>query len=489
MSKVILIHYNEIGLKGGNRRMFEQQLQNNIQKVLDDLFVDESRSGAQVKWQYGRLYVENFNMADWPKIKERLQKVFGIANFVLAEKVTFQCHPEEALGRRRIFGALAQIRAVLGKKFLSSPTPALPLKKGEGTSRSFRITARRAQKDFPLTSQEINEKLGAFVIEKTGAEVDLKNPDITFYVEIVNKNSFIYVDLRILSSVVIPTKVGIHGVRASKLEGNKRRMDSGTVAGMTEVYPVDDVAGIIQGAGGLPVGVSGKAVCLLSGGIDSPVAAWSAMKRGLEVYFVHFHSAPQTDMASQDKVKRIVKILNQWQALFCHSRAGRTRNPWIPGPACASSLRSSYGKARQARNDNLYENDNLIMISFLEFQKKVLTKTPAKYRVILYRREMMRQAEKIAMQIGAKAILTGEALGQVASQTIENLAVIEQATNLPVLRPLICFDKQEIIKLAQKIGTYEISTEPYQDCCSLFVPEHPATKANLADILKVEKDL
>ena len=400
MFQVVLIHYNEIGLKGGNRRMFERQLQNNIQQKLDALFVDESFFKPEVKWQYGRLYIENFVLTDCPAIKDCLQKTFGIANFVLAEKTMVDF---DAI-KQKITGFLCHFEA-----------KPKNLKCGGGRSwQSFRVTSKRAQKDFPLTSQQINEQLGGFIQKETGARVDLKNPDIIFYVEIVNKSAFIYINL-------------------------DHRVESD-----------DDAVSIIQGAGGLPVGVSGKAVCLLSGGIDSPVAAWLAMKRGLQVCFIHFHSAPQTDTASQDKVKRIVGVLSRWQSPL---------------------------------------NDNLTMTPFLDFQKKVLTKTIAKYRVILYRREMMRQAEKLAREIGAKAIITGEALGQVASQTIENLAVIEQAVILPVLRPLICFDKQEIIALAQKISTYEISTEPHQDCCSLFVPEHPATKANLADILKIEKSL
>jgi len=434
MSQVILIHYNEVGLKGGNRRMFEQQLQNNIQKVLDDLFVAESHSRTRVKWQYGRLYVENFSESDWPKIKEHLQKIFGIANFVLAEKVT---------------ACFDKIKQAISDFLCHS-------------RQSFRVTCRRAQKDFPLSSQQINEQLGKFIQKKTQTRVDLKNPDIIFYVEIVNKSAFVYVG-----------------------------RDSSAA-------PQNDNDGIIQGAGGLPVGVSGKAVCLVSGGIDSPAAAWLAMKRGLEIYFVHFHSAPQTNTASQDKVERLVEILNQWQTSLS-LRGPRTPqlllkvrgagDVAIPNSEIIHALRLPRFAPHLRASEGLARNGNLTMIPFLEFQKKVLTKTPAKYRVILYRREMMRQAEKLAQQIGARAIITGEALGQVASQTIENLAVIEQAVNLPVLRPLICFDKQEIIKLAQKIGTYEISTEPHQDCCSLFVPEHPATKANLADILKVEKDL
>jgi len=200
--------------------------------------------------------------------------------------------------------------------------------------------------------------------------------------------------------------------------------------------------------GGLPVGVSGKAISLLSGGIDSPVASFLAMKRGLNLIFLHFHALPYTDKASVEKVKKIVEILKKFQSKL-----------------------------------------KLYLIPFAKIQKEILLKTPSSLRVIFYRRMMLRIAEKIAEKEKVKAIITGENLGQVASQTLENLKVIEKATKLLVLRPLIGEDKLEIIEKAKKIGTYDISILPHQDCCSRFVPEHPETKANLEIVEKAERKL
>jgi len=235
--------------------------------------------------------------------------------------------------------------------------------------------------------------------KKSKVRVDLKNPDITCFIELVEKYAFLYLEK-------------------------------------------------IKGWGGLPVGVSGKAISLLSGGIDSPVASFLAMKRGLNLIFLHFHALPYTNKASIDKVKKIVETLNKFQPKL-----------------------------------------KLYLVPFAEIQKEILLKTPSPLRVIFYRRMMFRIAEKIAEKEKIKAIITGENLGQVASQTLENLKVIEKATNLLVLRPLIGEDKLEIIEKAKEIGTYDISILPYQDCCSRFLPEHPQTKANLEVVEKAERKL
>ena len=257
---------------------------------------------------------------------------------------------------------------------------------------SFRIETQRGDKTFPLASPEINRQLGAAVKEKSGARVDLDHPQFTVTVEILPGDAFFGFDK-------------------------------------------------IPGAGGLPVGSSGRVVGLISGGIDSPVAAYRIMQRGCRLIFVHFHSAPYQDKTSQEKVRLLVKRLTRHQFL-----------------------------------------SRLYLVPFGEIQRQIVAGVARPLRVVLYRRMMLRIGEAIARKEKAKALVTGESLGQVASQTLDNMAVIQQAARLPILRPLVGMDKQEIIDQARRIGTFEISSIPDQDCCQLFVPAHPATKARLADV-------
>ncbi len=264
---------------------------------------------------------------------------------------------------------------------------------------TLKVETKRANKQFPLTSPEISAEVGAHLLKHTGARADMHHPDLMCWIEIVEKSAYIYTDK-------------------------------------------------IRGIGGLPVGVSGKVLVMLSGGIDSPVAAWRMMKRGAKAIFVHFHSYPYTDKASLEKAAELVGIL----AKSNH----RTQVYYVP---------------------------------FAEIQREIVTKTPAPFRVILYRRMMVRIAERIAEKEGAVALVTGESLGQVASQTLGNLKVIEDTANLPILRPLIGDDKEEIVNLAQRIGTFDVSTLPHQDCCSLFVPDHPATNATIEDVQSAENAL
>ncbi len=257
---------------------------------------------------------------------------------------------------------------------------------------SFRIDTQRGDKSFPLNSPEINRQLGAAVREKTHARVDLTNPEFTVFVEILPKDTY--------------------------FGFNK-----------------------LPGAGGLPVGASGRLLSLISGGFDSPVAAYRMMQRGCRVNFVHFHSAPYQDKTSQDKVRELVKLLTRHQF--------------------------------QSR---------LHMVPFGEIQRQIVAAVARPLRVVLYRRMMLRIAEHIARKEKARALVTGESLGQVASQTLENMTVIQQAVTLPILRPLVGMDKQEIVDQARRIGTFETSSIPDQDCCQLFVPKHPATKARFDEV-------
>jgi len=264
---------------------------------------------------------------------------------------------------------------------------------------SFKVETKRSQKHFPLTSPQINAEVGEHIRRHFPARVDLSQPELTLHIEIVDNYALMYTDR-------------------------------------------------LEGPGGLPVGTSERAVCLISGGIDSPVAAYKMMKRGVKLIFVHFHSAPFTSAASQRNVERLVELLNLHQ------------------------FRSK-----------------LYLVPFAEIQQHIVARAAPSYRVLLYRRAMIRLAEIIAAQNHACALVTGENVAQVASQTLVNLNVINQAATLPVLRPLAGDDKQEIIAMARRIGTFEISTEPFEDCCSLFVPLHPETKAKLPIVQEFEAKL
>lgn len=261
---------------------------------------------------------------------------------------------------------------------------------------SFRIDTQRGDKTFPFKSPEINRQLGGAVKEKSGARVDLDNAEFTVFVEILPKDAFF----------------GFNKLPA---------------------------------AGGLPVGASGRVMSLISGGFDSPVAAYRMMQRGCRVFFVHFHSAPYQDKTSQEKVRELVTKLTRHQF--------------------------------QSR---------LYMVPFGEIQRRIVAAVARPLRVVLYRRMMLRIGEALARKEKAKALVTGESLGQVASQTLENMAVIQQAAMLPILRPLVGMDKQEIIDQSHRIGTYDLSAVPDQDCCQLFVPKHPATKARFDEVAEAE---
>lgn len=264
---------------------------------------------------------------------------------------------------------------------------------------SFRIETQRGDKTFPLPSPEINRQLGAAVKQKSGARVDLSHPELTVSVEILPREAFFGFDR-------------------------------------------------IPGAGGLPVGASGRVVALISGGIDSPVAAYRMLQRGCRLIFVHFHSVPYLDKTSQEKVRQLVTRLTRHQF-----------------------------------------TSRLYLIPFGEIQRQIVAAVSRPLRVVLYRRMMMRLSEGVARREKAKALVTGESLGQVASQTLENLSVIEAAATIPILRPLVGMDKQEIIDQARRIGTFDVSAIPDQDCCQLFVPKHPATKATVHEAEDAESRL
>ena len=268
---------------------------------------------------------------------------------------------------------------------------------------SFQVRARRTHSSFAKTSSEINVEIGQRIVDATGGKVDLKNADATITVELFG------------SACIV----------------SRQRL---------------------QGPGGLPVGVSGKMLALLSGGIDSPVAAWRMARRGADVELVHFHGQPFTDPSSIRQATELAEVLARYQ------------------------LRAV-----------------LHLVPLADAQREIVTHAPANLRVVLYRRTMMRIATALADDIGAKALITGDSLGQVASQTIENIRTVDSALpqGVEVLRPLIGMDKQEIVNEAIEIGSYDISTRQYQDCCVLFEPRSPATRSNpgIAEAGEAELDM
>jgi thiamine biosynthesis protein ThiI len=264
---------------------------------------------------------------------------------------------------------------------------------------TFAVAARRATKELPFSSRDVNVEVGARIQAATGASVDLSAPDITVHCEVVGGRALVY----------------------------------------TDRHP---------GPGGLPVGVSGKVAVLLSGGIDSPVAALRMLKRGARVVACHFHSEPFTDASSSRKARELCRVIAKWQG-----------------------------------------DTTLFLVPLGDAQQAVVASAPPDLRVILYRRLMVRIAGELARREGAKALVSGDSLGQVASQTLENMLCVDDAAPMPVMRPLVGWDKQEIIAEAQAFGTYATSILPFEDCCSLFVPRSPATKATVDECRTAEEGL
>ena len=364
--KSVIVHYQEIALKGRNRPWFVARLVRNLRQATSDLDVKAVRA------LMGRLEIVLGPEADWSEIRGRLECVFGVANFAKAGRAPLD-----------VDAIAAEILNDLGDQH----------------PQTFRVSARRADKRFPLTSPQIEREVGGRIKEARNWTVNLAAPELTIHVEALTDEAFYF--------------FGKHG-----------------------------------GAGGLPVGASGRVVCLLSGGIDSPVAAWRMMRRGCRVVFLHFHSYPVLSRASQEKVRELATLLTRYQ----------------------------------------YDS-RLLLVPFADIQQQVILTVPPPLRVVIYRRLMMRIAEEVARRLRALALVTGEVVGQVASQTLENLNRINEVVSLPVLRPLIGMDKDEITAQAQRLGTYPVSIIPDQDCCTLFTPRHPATKARPADVARAESSL
>ena len=362
----IVLHYKELALKGKNRPWFIQLLVRNLKTALAGLHI------ASVRSSMGRIELELRPDAPWDEVRERLGRIFGIANFSYANH-----GPHD-------FKALAA-------KILEEM--------GDITPASFRVSATRADKRLPFTSPQVEREIGGMIWEAKHWKVDLSHPALTIHIEMLPTEAFYFL-------------------------------------------------GKEPGAGGMPTGSGGRVACLLSGGIDSPVAAYRMMRRGCRVQLIHFHSYPILSRASQEKVREIAALLTKHQ------------------------LRS-----------------RLMLVPFGELQQQVVLAVPPELRVVIYRRLMLRIAEQLARKGRAQALVTGEVVGQVASQTLENMTAIAEATSYEILRPLVGMDKDEITAEAKRIGTYSISIIPDQDCCTLFTPKHPATRARLAAVEQAEQVL
>ncbi|HLG55539.1 MAG TPA: tRNA uracil 4-sulfurtransferase ThiI [Vicinamibacterales bacterium] len=375
----IVVHYQELALKGKNRPWFLGRLVRNLRRALSDLDVRTVRS------LMGRIEIVLGPGASRDEVGERIRHTFGIANFSYAGRIAL-----EYSSRAGDADATSDCDRI---------ATAILADIADRTCTSFRVSVRRADKRFPMTSPQAEREVGGRIKEARGWTVNLDEPDLVIHVELLTDQAFYFF-------------------------GKER------------------------GAGGLPTGTAGRVACLLSGGIDSPVAAHRMMKRGCTVTFVHFHSYPILSRASQEKARELVTLLTGWQ-----------------------------------------HRSRLYLVAFGEIQQQVVLAVPGPMRVVVYRRLMMRIAESIARARGAQALVTGDAVGQVASQTLENLAVVGHVATLPIFRPLIGMDKDEITAEAIKIGSYPISIIPDQDCCTLFTPRNPMTRARLEEIEMAERAL
>lgn len=364
---IILLKYGEISLKGLNRPVFEKQLISNVAKALAPI------GRFSVRKSQSTIYVEPADeAADTELAAERLSKVFGIVNICPAVKCEKTLESIEK----------TTIECLSGMNL---------------AGKTFKVEAKREDKQFPMNSPQICRHMGGVILKNTsGLRVDVHNPDILVQIEI-RKEAYVFTQK-------------------------------------------------LSGAGGMPIGTAGRATLLLSGGIDSPVAGWMIAKRGVKLEAVHFHSHPYTSDRAKEKVIDLAKLMSVYT-----------------------------GEIR------------LHVVPFTEIQLDIIEKCPKNYLTIIMRRLMMRIAEQISVQNHSCALITGESIGQVASQTMESLVVTDNAVNMPVFRPCIGMDKEEIVTISKKIDTYATSILPYEDCCTIFVPKHPKTKPSIAEIEEAEK--
>ena len=366
-----LIKYAEIGTKGKNRYMFEDTLMKQIYHALKD--VDGE---FQVTKESGRIYVMADGNYDCDDVIDALKRVFGIADICPMVQIEDKGYEN------------------LKKSVVSYMDQVYPDK-----NLTFKVVARRGDKSYPVSSEQMNRDLGEVILEAfPQMKVDVHHPDVLLRVEVRQKIN--------LFSEMIP------------------------------------------GPGGMPVGTNGRAMLLLSGGIDSPVAGYMIAKRGVKIDAVYFHAPPYTSERAKQKVADLANLVARYA-----------------GPI------------------------NLHVVNFTDIQLYIYDKCPHEELTIIMRRYMMRIAQTIAERTGSIGLITGESIGQVASQTLQSLAATNEVCTMPVFRPVIGFDKQEIVDVSEKIGTYETSIQPYEDCCTIFVAKHPVTKPNINVIHSSERRL
>ena len=368
---IFIVRCGEVALKGMNKPYFERMLAERIRKLLKKF------DGVSVYRHEGLIFVRADRSLDKQAIIREISKVFGVASISPAT----ECESTmEDIGQAAVEYMMEAIQ--------------------ERGVKTFKVEAKRADKNFPVKSPDISRRIGAAVLKGCKVlRVDVHNPDCRLFVDVRHDKTYIYQDK-------------------------------------------------IPGFGGLPLGTNGKGMTLLSGGIDSPVATWMMAKRGMLIEAVHFHSYPYTSERAQAKVEELASLV----ATYC----GRFK---------------------------------MHVINLLPIQEQIVQNCPVEETTILVRRFMMKIAQELARQCDCGMLITGENLGQVASQTAEALIVTDASVSLPVMRPLIGMDKVDIMDLAKEIGTYEKSIEPYEDCCTVFLPKHPVTKPKLEKILASEAKL
>ncbi len=382
--RTFLIKYGEIGIKGKNRNVFEDALVSQIRRALTKV------EGEFRVWkEQGRIIVDvegEEGSYEYDELIGSLQRVFGIVGICPVVKLPLKT-PQE----------LAPDTISFMKETYSLEEGAL---QGAGKALTFKVHCRRANKQYPVPSMDVNAYIGERLLESFGDQlaVDVHKPEVMLYIEVRDE---IYIYSR-----------------------------------------------IIAGPGGMPVGTNGRAMLLLSGGIDSPVAGYMVAKRGVRIDAVYFHAPPYTSERAKQKVVDLAEVISRY--------AGPIR---------------------------------LHVVNFTDIQLAIYDKCPHDELTIIMRRYMMRIAEYFAAQTGCQGLITGESIGQVASQTIHSLVCTDEVCTMPVFRPLIAFDKQDIVDLSLKIGSYDISIQPFEDCCTIFVAKHPVTKPKLDIIKKSEKRL
>lgn len=368
---LFIVRFGETALKGKNKSYFEKKLVDRVKKILRKF------SGVDVYREEGLVFVSANSENSQEELVGEISKVFGISS--ISPAVETNPNMED------IYETAVNFMMNLIEK---------------ESVRTFKVEAKRADKNFPVKSPEIARLVGGEVLKGCKVlKVDVRNPQVCLHVDVRRDKAYIY---------------------------RKK----------------------IQGYGGLPLGTNGKGMLLLSGGIDSPVAGWMMAKRGMSIEAIHFHSYPYTSRRAQEKVEEL------------------------------------------ARQISIYCGDfKLHIVNLLPVQEEIIKTCPEEETTILVRRFMMKIAEKVGEQTGAKTLITGESLGQVASQTTESIVCTDQSVAMPLLRPLIAMDKVDIMDVAKKIGTYETSILPYEDCCTVFLPKHPVTRPKLESILHSEEKL